>query len=103
MPLPKIPVTRKIFSYLLQWSLSAAVVGCRRDQRRWEMKLLLIEDDEHVAAVLADAFAADGPGPAITHTGDDGRAYLAPDRPEAVVLDVRLTTVHAASLRRSAR
>ena len=49
------------------------------------MRILLIEDDEHVAEVLADAFAADGHETAITHTGEEGLAYLARERPDAVV------------------
>jgi len=67
------------------------------------MKLLLIEDDEHVAEVLADAFAADGHETAITHTGEDGLAYLARDRPDAVVLDVRLPTLNGVAVLRQIR
>ena len=58
------------------------------------MKLLLIEDDEHVAEVLADAFGADGHETVIAYTGEDGLAYLARERPDAVVLDVRLPTLN---------
>jgi DNA-binding response OmpR family regulator len=67
------------------------------------MKLLLIEDDENVAEVLADAFAADGHETAITHTGEDGLAYLARDRPDAVVLDVRLPTLNGVAVLRQIR
>src|SRR5437867_12066211 len=67
------------------------------------MKLLLIEDDEHVAEVLADAFAADGHETAITHTGEDGLAYLARERPDAVVPDVRLPTLNGVEARRKNR
>ena len=52
------------------------------------MKLLLIEDDKHVALVLAEAFASDGHETAIRYTGEDGLAYLTRARPDAVVLDV---------------
>ena len=61
------------------------------------MRILLIEDDESVAEVLADAFAADGHETAITHTGEEGLAYLARERPDAVVLDVRLPTSTASA------
>src|SRR6267142_5883433 len=67
------------------------------------MKLLLIEDDEHVAEVLADAFAVDGHETAITHTGEDGLAYLEHDRPDAVVLDVRLPTLNGVAVLRQIR
>src|SRR5438874_5355271 len=67
------------------------------------MRLLLIEDDEHEAEVLADAFAADGHETAITHTGEDGLAYLARDRPDAVVLDVRLPTLNGVAVLRQIR
>ena len=67
------------------------------------LKLLLIEDDEHVAEVLADAFAADGHETAITHTGEDGLAYLARSRPDAVVLDVRLPTLNGVAVLRQIR
>ena len=67
------------------------------------MKLLLIEDDEHVAEVLADAFAADGHETVITHTGEEGLAYLGRDRPDAVVLDVRLPTLNGVAVLRQIR
>ena len=74
------------------------------DQRRTKrMRLLLIEDDEHVAEVLADAFAADGHETVITHTGEDGLAYLARERPDAVVLDVRLPTLNGVGVLRKIR
>jgi len=67
------------------------------------MKLLLIEDDEHVAEVLADAFAADGHEVAITHSGEEGLAYLARERPDAVVLDVRLPILSGVAVLRQIR
>ena len=67
------------------------------------MKLLLIEDDEDVAEVLADAFAADGHETAIAHTGEDGLARLARDRPDAVVLDVRLPVLNGVAVLRQIR
>src|SRR5882724_12729652 len=74
------------------------------DQRRTKrMRLLLIEDDEHVAEVLADAFAADGHETVITHTGEDGLAYLTRERPDAVVLDVRLPALNGVAVLRKIR
>jgi len=67
------------------------------------MRILLIEDDVHVADVLADAFAADGHELAITHTGEDGLAYIARERPDVVVLDVRLPTINGVGVLRRIR
>src|SRR5206468_10573919 len=67
------------------------------------MKLLLIEDDVRVAQVLADAFEADGHETAIRHTGEDGLAYLTSERPDAVVLDVRLPTMSGVAVLRRIR
>jgi len=62
------------------------------------MKLLLIEDDEHVAHVLAEAFASQGHATAIRYTGEDGLAYLTRERPDAVVLDVRLPRLNGVAV-----
>ena len=67
------------------------------------MKLLLIEDDEQVALVLAEAFASDGHHTAIRYTGEDGLTYLARDRPDAVVLDVRLPRLDGVAVLRQIR
>ena len=67
------------------------------------MKLLLIEDDQHVAEGLADAFASEGHETAITLTGEDGLAYLARERPDAVVLDIRLPTLNGVGVLRQIR
>jgi len=67
------------------------------------MKLLLIEDDEHVAQVLADAFTSQGHATAITYTGEDGLAYLTRERPDAVVLDVRLPRLDGVAVLRQIR
>src|SRR2546428_4642820 len=73
-----------------------------RDGRGW-MKLLLIEDDVRVAQILAEAFVADGHEPTIRHTGADGLALLARERPVAVVFDVRLPTMGCVSVLRRIR
>src|SRR5881396_1640494 len=67
------------------------------------MKLLLIEDDEHVAQVLAEAFASQGHATAIRYTGEDGLAYLTRERPDAVVLDVRLPRLNGVAVLRQIR
>jgi len=67
------------------------------------MKLLLIEDDEHVAQLLAEAFASQGHATAIRYTGEDGLAYLTRERPDAVVLDVRLPRLTGVAVLRQIR
>ena len=62
------------------------------------MKLLLIEDDEHVAQVLAEAFGSQGHATAIRYTGEDGLAYLKRERPDAVVLDIRLPRLNGVAV-----
>ena len=67
------------------------------------MKLLLIEDDEQVAQVLSDAFDSDGHETAIRHSGEDGLDYLTRERPDAVVLDVRLPRLNGVAVLRHIR
>ena len=67
------------------------------------MKLLLIEDDEHVAQMLAEAFASGGHETTIRYTGEDGLAYLARERPDAVMLDVRLPVLNGVAVLRQIR
>jgi len=67
------------------------------------MKLLLIEDDEHVAQVLAEAFSSDGHETTIRYTGEDGLAYLSNERPDAVVLDIRLPSLNGVAVLRQIR
>jgi DNA-binding NtrC family response regulator len=67
------------------------------------MKLLLIDDDEHVAQVLAEAFASQGHATAIRYTGEEGLAYLTRERPDAVVLDVRLPRLNGVAVLRQIR
>jgi DNA-binding response OmpR family regulator len=68
-----------------------------------DMKLLLIEDDEHVAQVLAEAFASDGHETAICHSGETGLAYLAREHVDAVVLDIRLPVLNGVAVLRQVR
>jgi len=67
------------------------------------MRILLIEDDENVAELLADAFAADGHEVAIAYTGENGLACLARDRPDAIVLDIRLPRLDGVAVLRQIR
>src|SRR5205823_13267089 len=67
----------------------------RRGWRRAPMKLLLIEDDVRVAWVLAEALGAEGHETTSRYSGEDGLAYLARERPDTVLLDVRLPAIPA--------
>lgn len=67
------------------------------------MKLLLVEDDVRVAQVLAEAFAAAGHETSIRYTGEDALAYLTRERPDAVVLDVRLPAMNGVAVLRQIR
>ena len=67
------------------------------------MRLLLIEDDEQVAEVLSDAFGSQGHEITIRHTGEEGLAYLTHDRPDAVVLDIRLPKLNGVAVLRQIR
>src|SRR5437899_11352623 len=67
------------------------------------MKLLLIEDDKLVARVLAEAFEADGHETTVMHSGEEGLAYLTRERPDAVVLDVRLPALNGVAVLRKIR
>src|SRR5437867_10664325 len=75
----------------------------RRGWRRAPMKLLLIEDDVRVAWVLAEAFGAEGHETTIRYSGEDGLAYLTRERPDAVVLDVRLPRLNGVAVPRQTR
>ena len=84
--------------FLLGW-----MIGCCGSTKESAVRILLIEDDENVAEVLADAFAADGHETAITHTGEEGLAYLARERPDVVVHDMRLPTLNGVVVLRQIR
>jgi DNA-binding response OmpR family regulator len=67
------------------------------------MKLLLIEDDEQVAQVLSEAFGSGGHETTIKYSGEDGLDYLRSERPDAVVLDVRLPRLNGVAVLRQIR
>src|SRR2546421_11024091 len=71
--------------------------------RREPMKLLLIEDDVSMARVLAEALTDDGHETTIRYSGEDGLAYLTRERPDAVVLDVRLPRLNGVAVLRQIR
>jgi DNA-binding NtrC family response regulator len=80
--------------------LKRPMIGCGNADA---MRILLIEDDENVAEVLADAFSADGHEITITHSGEEGLTHFAHDRPDAIVLDVRLPNLNGVGVLRQIR
>ncbi len=67
------------------------------------MNLLLIEDDVEVADVLARAFREEGHVTTVTPSGEAGLALLARQRPDAVLLDVRMPTMNGIEVLRRIR
>ncbi len=54
------------------------------------MKILIIDDEIHVAAMLAAAVIQQGHEVAVANDGEEGLALLSQDPPDAVFLDVML-------------
>ena len=54
------------------------------------MRILIVDDEIHVAMVLADAVKLQGHEATIASDGEEGLALIARQRPDAVFLDVRL-------------
>lgn len=54
------------------------------------MKILLIEDDVELAALMAEVFGSEGHDILVAHTGEDGLRQLRSEGPDAAFLDVRL-------------
>jgi len=67
------------------------------------IKLLLIEDDVLVAELLSGAFADEGHQTTVSHTGEEGLRHLEGDRPDAVLLDLRLPTINGIEVLRAIR
>ncbi|MFY0476200.1 response regulator [Achromobacter marplatensis] len=55
-----------------------------------ERRILVIEDDERFAAILADLSREMGFGCLVAHTATDGLALASRERPNAIVLDINL-------------
>jgi two-component system, NtrC family, response regulator GlrR len=68
-----------------------------------DMRLLLIEDDVHVAEVLRLAFDEAGHETTVKHTGEEGLTQLALSRPDAILLDVRLPKLNGIAVLRQVR
>lgn len=67
------------------------------------MRLLVVEDDPNVAAVLAETFQANGHETVIEHTGEEALAAIAQGRPDAVILDIALPTIDGVEVLRRIR
>ena len=67
------------------------------------VNLLLIEDEVDVADVLATAFRDDGHKTVIAYTGEEGLTLLGRERPDAVLLDIRLPKMNGIEVLRRIR
>jgi two-component system nitrogen regulation response regulator NtrX len=67
------------------------------------MNILVVEDEIHVASVLADALGAQGHRVTLAHDAEEASALLARHRPDAVVLDVILGELSGVALLRKIR
>jgi len=67
------------------------------------VNLLLIEDDVDVADVLARAFREEGHRTFVSYTGEEGLARLGQERPDAVLLDIRLPKMNGIEVLRRIR
>jgi len=67
------------------------------------VNLLLIEDEQDVADVLALAFREDGHEAVIAYTGEEGLTLLRQNRPDAVLLDIRLPKMNGIEVLRAIR
>jgi two-component system response regulator (stage 0 sporulation protein F) len=67
------------------------------------VNLLLIEDEVDVAEVLATAFREDGHKAVIAYTGEEGLTLLRRERPDAVLLDIRLPKMNGIEVLRRIR
>jgi two-component system response regulator MprA len=52
------------------------------------MKILIVEDEEYVAGLLADAVRLQGHDAAVAVNGQQALAFLEKDRPDVVFLDI---------------
>jgi DNA-binding response OmpR family regulator len=67
------------------------------------VRLLVVEDDANVAAVLAETFQAEGHETAIEHTGAEALAAIERNRPDAVILDIVLPEIDGIEVLRRIR
>jgi len=67
------------------------------------MRLLLVEDDPNVAGVLAETFQAEGHRTTVKRTGEAALAYLESERPDAIILDIKLPNMNGVEVLRAIR
>lgn len=73
------------------------------ERKRKGMNILLVEDDDRLAASLAHILKEDGHGIDVVRNGDDGLAYGESDRYDAIVLDWMLPGMSGIDVARELR
>ena len=67
------------------------------------MKILIIEDEKHVAGLLADAVRLQGHDAIVAVDGQEGLALVERERPDAVFLDIVMPTPNGIEVLRRIR
>ena len=67
------------------------------------MRILIIDDEIHVATMLADAVSLQGHEVTLAHDGEEGLALLQQSPPDALILDVKLGELSGIEVLRQVR
>ena len=67
------------------------------------MKILIIDDEIHVAAMLAEAVSRQGHQATVASDGEEGLVLISQNRPDAVFLDVVLREMNGIDVLRRIR
>jgi DNA-binding NtrC family response regulator len=54
------------------------------------MKILIVDDEPHVAELLAKSLAREGHAPTVAHSGDEALQLIGPAEPDALFLDISM-------------
>ena len=74
-----------------------------RDRHNSAMRVLVVEDEEHLAAAIADGLIAEGFDVDVEHNGNDGLWRAREGSYDAIVLDVLLPGMHGYRVCRNLR
>ncbi|MGH7392464.1 MAG: response regulator [Candidatus Rokuibacteriota bacterium] len=54
------------------------------------MRILIVDDEPHVAEILANSLVRDGHDATVAHSGEEALRLLGPAQPDALFLDVSM-------------